>query len=119
MESFGELIKKIRIKNRISLREFCRCTRIDPGNWSRIERGVLQPPKSKEVLDEIADTLKLEKGSEEYHLMMDLAAISFIPKDLVEDDAVVEKLPVFFRTLRGQPPTRKELEDLIKIIKED
>ena len=119
MKSLGEFVKNMRMKNRITLREFCRLAKIDPSNWSKIERGVLQPPKSKEVLDEIAQILKLEKGSEEYHLLFDLAAISFIPKDLVGDKSVVDKLPVFLRTLRGQPPTRKELEKLIEILAED
>lgn len=119
MKTFGEFIKSLRVKNRITLREFCRLTKIDPSNWSKIERGVLQPPKSKEVLNEISTILKLDKKGEEYHLLMDLAAISFIPKDLLDDESIVEKLPVFFRTLRGQPPTREELEELIKIIKED
>ena len=118
MKSFGEFIKNLRIERRITLREFCKLTKFDPSNWSKVERGVLQPPKSKEVLDEIAKILKLKKDGEEYNLLMDLAAISFIPKDLVGDKSIVDKLPVFFRTLRGQPPTRKELEELIKIIKE-
>ena len=119
MKSFGEFVRSKRIENRITLREFCRLAQFDPSNWSKIERGVLQPPKSKEVLDEIAKMLKLKKGSEEYYLLFDLAAISFIPKDLVGDKSVVDKLPVFLRTLRGQPPTRKELEKLIEIIRED
>ncbi len=119
MKSFGEFVKVLRVQNRITLREFCRLTKIDPSNWSKVERGTLPPPKSKEILDEIANTLNLKKENEEYNLLMDLAAISFIPKDLVGDESIVDKLPVFFRTLRGQPPTREELEELIKIIKED
>ncbi len=119
MKTFGEFVKIMREKNRITLREFCRLTRIDPSNWSKIERGTLQPPKSKLLLQEIAKILKLEEESHEYHLLFDLAAISFIPKDLVDSEDIVRKLPVFFRTLRGQSPTRKELEDLIKILKEE
>lgn len=119
MKSFGEFVKSMRERKRITLREFCRLANIDPSNWSKIERGVLQPPKSKEVLQEIAKILGLDRKSEEYHLLMDLAAISFIPKNLLDNEDIVNKLPVFFRTLRGQPPTRKELEELIRIIKED
>ena len=118
MKSFGEFIKSLRVKNRITLREFCRRTKIDASNWSKIERGILSPPKSREVLTEVATILNLEKNSEEYNLLFDLAAISFIPKDLLDEESVVEKLPVFFRTLRSEPPTTEELEELIKIIKE-
>ena len=119
MKSFGEFIKSTRAKNRITLREFCRLVQIDPSNWSKVERGVLQPPRSKEVLGGIARTLHLKKGSEEYFLLFDLAAISFIPKDLIGDESLVAKLPVFLRTLRGQPPTRQELEKLREILSED
>ena len=119
MKSFGEFVKIMREKNRITLREFCRLAQIDPSNWSKIERGSLQPPKSKILLEEIAKVLKLEKESDEYYLLFDLAAISFIPKNLVGSEDVIEKLPVFFRTLRGEPPTRKELQELIKILKEE
>lgn len=119
MKKFGEYVIELRAHNRITLREFCRLIKIDPSNWSKIERGVLSPPKSKEVLDEIANVLQLKKGSEEYHLLIDLAAVSFIPKELISEDSLVDKLPVFFRTLRGQSPTRSELEELITIIKEE
>ena len=119
MKTFGEYIQNLRITNRISLREFCRLTNIDPSNWSKVERGLLQPPKSKEILNEIAEALKIRKNTEEYQLLLDLAAISFIPEDLIEDKSIVENLPVFFRTIRGKNPTKSELEELIKLIKVD
>jgi len=117
MVKFGEYIKNLRIKKRMTLREFCRATEYDPSNWSKIERSILQPPKSKEILNSIADTLCLEKDSEEYSTMLELAALSYIPTELI-DSNVVERLPIFFRTIRGQKPTREELEELIKILRE-
>ena len=117
MVNFGEYIKNIRIKKRMTLREFCRETKYDPSNWSKIERNILQPPKSKEILNSIADTLNIEKDSEEYSTMLELAALSYIPTELIESD-VVERLPIFLRTIRGQKPTREELEELIKILRE-
>lgn len=119
MKKFGEFVILLRKRNRITLREFCRLSNIDPSNWSKIERGVLLPPKSKEVLEGIAKILQLKKGSEDYYLLIDLAAVSFIPKDLITDESIVNKLPIFFRTLRGQPPTREELNKLIQLIKEE
>jgi len=92
---------------------------LDASNWSKIERGILPPPKSKEVLTEIAESLNMSKGSESYNTLFDLAAISHIPTHLLTDQSVLEKLPVFFRTLRGAKPTREELEKILKIVKED
>jgi len=117
--TFGDFVKKLRIKNGITLREFCRRTNLDPSNWSKIERGILSPPKSKEVLREIGKALKLQKNSEDWFTLMDLATISHIPTELLVDKSMVEKLPVLFRTIRGEKPSRKELEELIKILKED
>lgn len=115
--TFGAFVKDARIAAGLTLRAFCRSMQVDPGNWSKIERGILPPPKSKMVLREIAATLRLADGSEEWYELFDLATISFIPRDLLEDRSVVEKLPVFFRTLRGEKPARKELEALIEKIK--
>jgi transcriptional regulator with XRE-family HTH domain len=115
--TFGTFIKEARIKAELTLRGFCRIMNADPGNWSKIERGILPPPKSKKVLKEIATTLKLAEDSEDWHALFDLASISFIPPDLLDDHSVVEKLPVFFRTLRGEKPAREELENLIEKIR--
>jgi transcriptional regulator with XRE-family HTH domain len=119
MITFGEFIKNMRIERRMTLREFCRSTKLDPSNWSRIERGLAPPPKSKVVLQGIAEMLKVKEGSEEYITLFDLAAIGHIPTGLLSDEQVLDKLPIFFRTIRGKKPSRKELEELIRIMKEE
>lgn len=119
MDTFGGFVKKMRIRNSLTLREFCRQANVDPSNWSKIERGLFPPPKSNQVLQEIAKVLNLQKNSEDFNALFDLAAISYIPPELLNDQRIVEKLPVFFRTMRGEKPTRKELEELIKILKEE
>lgn len=116
--TFGTFIKEARIRAGLTLREFCRTMNVDPGNWSKIERDLLPPPKSQRVLREIALTLKIAENSDSWHEIFDRASISFIPKDLLDDQSVVEKLPVFFRTLRGDKPARNELEALIRKIKQ-
>jgi transcriptional regulator with XRE-family HTH domain len=119
MITFGEFIKNLRIERRMTLREFCRTAKLDPSNWSKIERGFAPPPKSKVVLQGIAEGLNIEEGSEEYITLFDLAAIGHIPIDLLSDEQVLDKLPVFFRTIRGEKPNRKELEELIRIMREE
>jgi len=117
MKIFGEYIKSLRISKEITLRDFCRRVNIDASNWSKIERGKISPPKSKTVLNNIAETLGIETSSEEYLTLCDLAAISYIPTELLSNKEVVEKLPVFFRTARGEKPTDDELKELINLIK--
>ncbi len=117
MEQFGQYIRSLREKQRITLRLFCQKAELDPSNWSKIERGVHAAPKSKEVLQTVAEVLEIKSGSDEWNTLYDLAALSCIPHEIEPQGFDINKLPVFFRTLRGDPPTEKELKDLISLIK--
>lgn len=114
--SFANFIREKRIAGGLTLREFCRLIGFDASNWSKIERGLLTPPQSKNMLDEIASTLRIEEGSQDYKEMLDLAALSAIPEGLIESE-ILEQLPIFFRTVRGEKPTKEELGELLKKIK--
>ena len=114
--TFSNFIREKRVATGLTLREFCRLARFDASNWSKIERGLLAPPQSKNVLDEIAIILKIESGGQDYKEMTDLAALSSIPADLIES-GILEQLPVFFRTVRGEKPTEEELKTLINKIR--
>lgn len=114
--SFANFIRERRVAAGLTLREFCRLTGFDASNWSKIERGLLTPPQSKNVLDEIAKVLKIKPGSEDYKEMLDMAALSAIPEGLIESE-ILEQLPVFFRTVRGEKPTEEELKTLITKIR--
>jgi transcriptional regulator with XRE-family HTH domain len=109
--SFANFIREKRIAAGLTLREFCRLSGFDSSNWSKIERGLLTPPQSKKVLSEIAGILKIKEGSQEYKEMVDLAALSSIPEGLIESE-ILEQLPVFFRTVRGEKPNEEELKTL-------
>lgn len=111
--TFGAFIKDSRVKKGLTLREFCRLMKWDASNWSKVERGVLPPPRSPKVLKMIANALGFAESSEDWYALIDLAAISFIPTSLMNDRTIIEKLPIFFRTLRGEKPSREDLEALI------
>ncbi|MGV8093858.1 MAG: helix-turn-helix domain-containing protein [Mangrovibacterium sp.] len=117
MKKFGEFIKLLRSQRNISLRKFCIELDYDPSNWSKIERGLMLPPRSKEFLVRIAEILRLEPRSEEYFFLFDSAAAAQIPVELIGNENILEKLPVFFRTARGDNPTKEELENLLNLIK--
>ncbi|MCG8698084.1 MAG: helix-turn-helix domain-containing protein [Bacteroidales bacterium] len=116
MRKYGEFVKEKRLQQNLTLREFCKQACIDPSNWSKIERGILTPIKSPEIHNRICEVLKIEQNSEDFQLMKDLAAIEFIPKELIEEK-IVEDLPLFFRTVRGTSPSSEELDKLFKKIK--
>ena len=41
-----------------------------------------------------------------------------IPKDVLNDEELLKKLPVFFRSIRGAELTGEQLDDLIQKVKE-
>jgi len=100
---FGEFIKELRVRQRLGLREFCLEHGHDPSNWSKIERGVLPPPRDEETLRTWAKQLGLKQGSEDWLKFFDYAAVDGgrIPDYVLKDEELLGKLPAFFRTLSG------------------
>ena len=117
-ELFGKFFKKMRQGSGLTLRQFCLKHELDPGNMSKIERGRAAPPKSRELLEKYAAILDIEKDSEDWYNFFDLAAACSgrIPPDLMDED-LIEKLPLVFRTLRGEKLTSKKLQDLAELIR--
>lgn len=117
--TFGTYFKELRIQSGATLRSFCEKHGFDAGNLSRLERGLLPPPHSQEKLSQYADALGLDEGSDPWYEFFDLAAAERgrVPKDLLSDTEVVEKLPVFFRTLRGQQVPKADLDALVERIR--
>ena len=116
---FGPFFKALRKEKEIILRQFCKTASADPGNISKMERGVWPPPQDTEILERYAETLEIKKGTDEWYQFFDLAAADcgIVPRDLLSDERVVEMLPVFFRTLRGQKPTEAEMRNMAEKIR--
>lgn len=117
--AFGALLKRLRIARGLTLREFCKQHGFDPGNYSRVERGVFDPPRAREKLEKYARALGLRPGDDDWLEFFDTAAASRgeIPRDLLSDDEVVDKLPILFRTLRGKPISPDRLDELVERIR--
>ena len=120
-KTFGDLFKLKRIEKGLTLREFCRINGFDPGNVSKIERGLFPPPQSREMLSKYAAVLGIEEGSEDWLTFYDLAIISAgkIPEDIVTNEELMNALPVLFRTVRDKSLDEEGLEKLIKSIKRE
>jgi transcriptional regulator with XRE-family HTH domain len=117
---FGTFIKELRARQRLGLREFCLEHGHDPSNWSKVEREALQPPRDEETLRNWARQLGLKPGADDWHKFFDYAAVDAgrIPDHVLKDEELMAKLPVFFRTISGNKPSRAELENLIKLLRE-
>ena len=117
---FGEAIKARRAELRLTLREFAKRSKMDPGNASRIERGRLAPPQGEEILARVARALELEAGSAEWQNLFDLAAAANgrVPTDILSDDEAMARLPVLFRTVRNKSFDPEKLDKLLQSIRE-
>ncbi len=118
--TFGEFVKAKRLKKGLGLREFCKLAQMDASNWSKIERGKLAPPSKRDVLERVAKIVGLKKGSDDWLEFFNLASVAQgrIPESVYEDEEIVSKLPVFFRTISGKQHTQEELDELIKLLKQ-
>ena len=117
--SFGAFVKRKRIGNGVTLRQFCRQHGYDAGNMSKIERGLLPPPRKREELERHAKALGLQRGSDDWLMFFDLAAVAAgrIPDRIMSDEALVAQLPLVFRTISGQRLSAGKLRDLAETIR--
>lgn len=117
--TFGEVLKELRLRTGLTLRKFCEKYDLDAGNFSKLERGVLPPPTSKEKLEHLANCLGLEPYSAEWYYFFDHAAAAAgrIPADVMSDEELVKKLPLVFRTMRGDRLSDDNVDTLIDIIR--
>ncbi len=120
-KTFGNFFKQKRIGLELTLREFCRKYELDPGNISKLERGLTRPPQSKEALAKYAAMLGIKESSEEWIEFTDLAATSSgkLPEDMISNEEIMNALPVLFRTARNEKLTEETLTKLISAIKKD
>lgn len=117
---FGQILKNLRIKNELGLRQACKLTGYDPSNWSKIERGLLAPPSEEKTLKEWAKILGLKKEGKQYKEFIYQANIAqgIIPSSILSNKNAVACLPAFFRTVGNKKPTKEEIDQLIKLIKQ-
>ena len=116
---FGRFFKELRQRSGLTLRQFCQQNGLDPGNISKIERGKIAPPNSHEILEKYASYLEIEEGSDNWYNFFDYAAACSgkIPASVMNNDKLVDKLPLIFRTLRGQKVSKEQLDDLAEFIR--
>jgi len=115
-KTFAEAAKGHRLAAGLSLRKFCLLFEFEPGNLSKIERGLMPPPK-RAGLEIYASALGLVDDDVRQEFF-DLAAAAKgeFPEDL-RDEELVRQLPALFRAIRGDPPNDQEVERLIRLLR--
>lgn len=117
---FGVRVKELRLKHELSLRDFCRQTGEDPSNWSKIERGLSNPPQERDRLEKVAKVVGIRIKSDEFQELSDMAKVEAgrLPEDVAHDKEMLAYLPAFLRTIRNEKPTEEDVMKIIKFVKE-
>ena len=117
---FHELFKKKRMAIG-TVREYAKMSGLDVAYVSRLENGVVLPPKDSDKLTRLADALGIAEASDEWQEFMDLAAIAKneLPEDLKDDERIASVLPAFYRTLRRRELDENELKELLALIRDN
>lgn len=117
--SFGEMVKNLRISQQKTLRQFCQEHGLDPSNWSKIERNVNPPPRDEDTLAKWARLLYLAPDTDGWRDFMYSAELGRgnIPREVMSDEKLLAKLPVFLRTVRGAELTGEQLDDFIEKVR--
>ena len=101
--NFGEYLKKLRLERRLTLRTFCTEVGVEPGNYSKMERGLLPAPKDEAKLEPYRRALCLADDSPEWRELVRLSSLSRgeIPHRVLSDKVLAGKLPALFRLMEG------------------
>lgn len=119
--TFGGFFRLKRMELRLTLREFCKKNGFDPGNISKIERDLIAPPAGEKLRVRYALALGLKKGTDDWLTFFDLAAAGLgqMPEDLKQNENLLRKLPLLFRTIRGSKLNEEQLKSLLEAIRKE
>lgn len=111
--NFGTQIKDLRIRAGLTLRTFASRIGMDASNWSKIERGIIPPPNPEELIAKLSGIIPIDEAESES--LLDLAALARkeVPGALLEDEALLAKMPAFFRAIKGREYTPEDMDKLI------
>ena len=119
--NFGEYLKQLRLDRKLTLRTFCTEVGVEPGNYSKMERGLLPAPKDEAKLEPYRRALCLSHDSSEWRELVRLSSLSRgeIPHRVLSDKDLVGKLPALFRSLEGEPVDEEVLDELVAAIRRE
>jgi transcriptional regulator with XRE-family HTH domain len=116
--AFGDFLRTTRVGNHITGRDAAAAAGILPSNLSKMEHGVLTPPRDDEKLKALASAIGIKTGTEEERRFFDLAAsaIESVPVDIKELLSSDAAMPLLLRTIGNKRLTADEIHKLIDLV---
>ena len=121
MTTFGEYIRKKRLEQNLSLRQFCKIYGFDMAMISRLENSREKPSLKEQKLMQLAKALGINKDTSEWQKLSDLAsqANRTLPEDINNKvPEVLSLLPAFLRTKDNKQISNEQVYKLIKFLKD-
>lgn len=117
MKSFGQQLKEFRLRARFTLRRFSERSGFDAGNLCKLEKGYLPAPQDEGVLESFAKVLGLSEDEKSAFVNSARLERGRLPKEALDDEEMLDALPVLFRTINKKRMEGHELDELIEIIR--
>ena len=116
---YGEMVRELRLRKEITLRELALNSDIDVAYLSRVERGTIPPPQKEELLEAINEALGATK--QEAQQLNDQAAIDnrLFPKDIAENLEKLAGIPLLLRTVANKKLTPDEIREVTQYINKE
>jgi len=116
---FGEYLRGLRLERSLTLRTLCAEAGLVPGNYSKMERGLVPAPKNKAKLESYRKALSLAADSTEWKEVLRLASLSRgeIPHGVLSDRDLSRKLPALFRFFEGETVDEETINELVATLR--
>jgi transcriptional regulator with XRE-family HTH domain len=116
--AFGDFVRETRMKNGLTGRDSARKADMLPSNFSKLEHGVLLPPRDAERQRQLACAIGIVPDAPEARQFFDLAgaATNAVPLDLADIISKSETIPLLLRTIGNKRLTEKEIEALVELV---
>lgn len=114
--TFGRYFSQLRKERGYTLRDFCLKFRFDAEYVSKVERGVLPSPEHSEV-ESFISALEIPIESPERETLVSLAETAKETAIGVNEEALLNKLPIIFRTVDNKELNKDKLNEVIRVVK--
>jgi transcriptional regulator with XRE-family HTH domain len=119
--TFGSNFKRLRLAVSDSLTDFCNRNNYHSGNISKLERGIINAPSSKETIYKYAKALKLKKNSTEFKTFVALStnANNWYLIENIKDEELLNLTIKLLSMLDNKSTTKRKIEKLIDILNKE
>jgi transcriptional regulator with XRE-family HTH domain len=114
---FGEFIRAQRLANGITARESAQVAEMLPSNFSKLEHGVLNPPKDAAKQIKLASAIGLKPEARDKFFDLAAQATGTVPVDIAEIISEEDALPLLLRTIGNKRLGKKEIERLVELVR--